>query len=87
VFERKCSPCAVRHKSHHRDFNITRLVRGETYRYDAVFSLPALTDGVYQLQIALTDKNNPGKGAIKMPIGVPDNPSADYVIGTVTIDN
>ncbi|MDR2626489.1 MAG: DUF4832 domain-containing protein [Dysgonamonadaceae bacterium] len=69
------------------DFNITRLVRGDTYSYNAFFSLPGLAPGVYMLQIALVHKNNPDKSMIRMPIGDTSNTSANYVIGTVTICN
>jgi hypothetical protein len=71
------------------DFDITRLVRGETYEYNTSFRLPSgankLAPGTYKVWIALADKNNNNKSAIKMPIGSITNITADYVIGEILI--
>jgi hypothetical protein len=68
------------------DFNITRLIKGETYGYSTSFRLPdGLAPGTYKVRIALADKNNGNKSAIKMPLGSADNKTADYVIGSIKI--
>jgi len=70
------------------DFDLTRLVKGETYEYATSFRLPgtdALPPGKYKVQIALADKNNNNKSAIKMPIGSVTNLTGDYVIGEINI--
>jgi hypothetical protein len=60
------------------DFNITRLIKGETYEYNTSFRVPGeLAPGAYKVRIALTDNKN----AIKMPIGNADS----YVIGNIRI--
>jgi hypothetical protein len=66
------------------DFNITRLVKGEIYDYSTTLDL-SVKPGEYKLQIALVDKNNSNRSAIRMPIGNADNKTADYVIGTVVV--
>jgi hypothetical protein len=67
------------------DFNITRLVRGETYEYNTSFRLPdELASGTYKVRIALADKNSGNKSAIKMPIGSTPG-TAGYVIGNTKI--
>jgi hypothetical protein len=70
------------------DFDITRLIKGETYEYSTVFPLPgaaALPPGKYSLQIALADKNNSNRPAIKMPIGSTTNTTASYTTGNIEI--
>jgi hypothetical protein len=68
------------------DFDITRLVKGETYNYETSFRLPdGIAPGTYKVRIALADKNNNNNSAIKMPIGSAVNNTADYVIGNIKI--
>jgi hypothetical protein len=70
------------------DFNITRLVKGDTYEYATSFRLPGkrkLPSGTYEVRIALIDKNNNNKNAIKMPVGDVTNTTACYAIGTIRI--
>jgi hypothetical protein len=71
------------------DFDITQLVRGGMYEYNTTFRLPSgankLAPGTYKVRIALADKNNNNKSAIKMPIGLATNTTADYVIGNIII--
>jgi hypothetical protein len=66
------------------DFNITRLVKGEIYEYSTTLDLP-VPPGEYKLRIALVDKDNGNRSAIRMPIGSTDNQTDDYVIGTVIV--
>jgi hypothetical protein len=68
------------------DFNITRLIKDETYEYNTSFPLPVeLAPGTYKLRIALADKNNKNKSTIKMPIGSVANDTVDYEIGSIRI--
>jgi hypothetical protein len=70
------------------DFDITTLVKGQTYKVDTAFNLPAadkLAPGTYKIRIALVDKNNNNKSTIKLPLGDPSSESLDYEIGTLKI--
>jgi hypothetical protein len=70
------------------DFDITRLTKGETYEYSTSFRLSeanAPKPGNYKLRIALADKNDNNRSAIKMPLGSAPNTTPDYIIGDIKI--